>query len=128
MSRKRSRIGILAGTGVLAAAGVPNPVAAADVAAGEALYRAACEACHGEEGKGDGPAAADMYLVPRDFGLGEFKFDTDADGTWGSDIDLANVIRNGAAPYGGSPLMPPYPNLPDRDVANLIAFIRSLER
>lgn len=111
----------------LAAVGAPRAAVTADVAAGQALYRAACQSCHGEEGKGDGPASADMPLNPRDFGTGQFKFDTDADGSW-SDADLKNVIRNGAAVYGGSPLMAPWLDLPDSDLDNLIAFIRSLER
>ncbi len=111
----------------LAALAAPRGGGAADVVAGQALYRAACQSCHGEEGKGDGPASADMPLNPRDFGTGQFKFDTDADGTW-SDADLENVIRNGAAVYGGSPLMAPWPNLSESDLDNLIAFIRSLER
>ncbi len=118
---------LVSAAAVLALASVPRAGVAADVVAGQALYRAACQSCHGEEGKGDGPASADMPLNPRDFGTGQFKFDTDADGAW-SDADLENVIRNGAAVYGGSPLMAPWPNLSDADLDNLIAFIRSLER
>ena len=101
--------------------------ARAAAAAGEVLYRAACETCHGVSGEGDGPAAADMYLKPRSFRVGQFKFDTDADGSWGSDVDLANVIRNGAARYGGSVLMAPWGGLSTAEVNDLIAFIRSLK-
>ncbi len=65
---------------------------------------------------------------PRDFTKAEFKFDTDKDGTAGSDSDLKAVIGQGAAAFGGSPLMAPWPTLSDDEVANMIAFIRSLKQ
>lgn len=34
--------------------------------AGEEMYASYCAACHGEKGKGDGPAAAAMTTPPRD--------------------------------------------------------------
>lgn len=37
-------------------------------AAGEELYRANCQSCHGPEGAGDGPAAADLNRPPEDLG------------------------------------------------------------
>ena len=62
----------------------------------------------GTNGKGDGPTgkalAAAGQPAPRDFTVGEFKFDTNKDGEVGTDADLAGVIKNGAAPYGGNPL------------------------
>ena len=65
---------------------------------------------------------------PRDFTVGDFKFDTDGDGTPGTDADLTNVIKNGAMKYGGSPLMAPLPHLSDENVADIIVFIRSLKQ
>ena len=41
-------------------------------------------------------AAAAGQPAPRDFTLGEFKFDTDKDGKPGTDADLKNVISKGA--------------------------------
>ena len=103
-----------------------------DVEAGNAKFQALCVSCHGPTGKGDGPTgkalAAAGQPAPRDFTVGEFKFDTNKDGEIGTDADLADVIKNGAAPYGGNPLMAPNPTLSDADVANLIAFIRSLKQ
>jgi mono/diheme cytochrome c family protein len=80
------------------------------------------------EGRGDGPAGHPTLLRPRDFALNAFKFDTDADWQRGTDADLANVIRNGPAAYGGSPLMPPWGHLSDDEVAGLVAYIRQLQR
>lgn len=105
---------------------IASHAAAEDVEAGRALFEDRCQECHGVRGDGNGPAAEDMYLKPRDFAMAAFKFDTDADWERGTDIDLANVIRNGAGTYGGSPVMPAWSDLTEGEVAALIAFIRSL--
>ena len=115
---------------LLAAFVLPGVSFAGDAAAGKAIF-GVCVSCHGEGGKGDGPTgkalAAAGQPAPRDFTVGEFKFDTNGDGEVGTDSDLADVIKNGAAPYKGNPLMAANPALSDADVANLIAFIRSLK-
>jgi mono/diheme cytochrome c family protein len=113
---------------VLAAGSLVAPAAfAADAAAGKAAFDANCASCHGATGKGDGPVGQALNPRPRDFSVGEFKFDTDKDGKAGTDADLKNVIKSGAGAYGGSPLMAPWPTLSDADIANLISHIRSLK-
>jgi hypothetical protein len=72
--------------------------------------------------------AAAGQPAPRDFTVGDFKLDTDKDGTAGSDTDLKNVVTKGAMPYGGSPMMAPVQGLSDADLDNLVAFIRSLKK
>ncbi len=47
-------------------------LAFADPDPGRALYVAKCQACHGPEGKGDGPAARALPKPPRDFTSAEF--------------------------------------------------------
>ena len=111
----------------LAALLAPGASFAADAAAGKTAFVTNCASCHGETGKGDGPVGAALQPPPRDFSKGEFKFDTDGDGNPGSDTDLKNVIQKGGAAYGGSPLMAPWPTLSDDDVANVIAYIRTLK-
>ncbi len=112
----------------LLGASLPNAASAADAAAGKAVYTTNCVSCHGATGKGDGPVGAALNPKPRDFSTGEFKFDADKNGTPGEDSDLKLVIKNGAAAYGGSPLMAPWAALSDSDVDNVIAFIRSLKK
>jgi high-affinity iron transporter len=99
---------------------------AGDAAAGQAVFVANCAACHGPSGRGDGPVGQKLNPPPRNFAAGQFKFDTDADGKRGSEADLRNVIRKGAAAYGGSTLMAPWPTLSDHEIEDLIAYIRSL--
>jgi cytochrome c553 len=117
---------------MLAALAFPSVSFAGDVAAGNAKFQALCVSCHGAEGKGDGPTgkalAAAGQPAPRDFSVGDFKLDTDGDGTPGTDADLKNVISKGALAYGGSAMMAPVAGLSDTDLDNLVAFIRSLKK
>ena len=93
-----------------------------------ALFAGLCASCHGETGDGNGSAAATMTLKPRDFALAAFKFDTDANWESGTDIDLAAVIKQGPAVFGGSQIMPAFGHLEDDQIAGLIEFIRSRQR
>ncbi|MGI9432302.1 MAG: c-type cytochrome [Myxococcota bacterium] len=95
---------------------------------GAELYEQHCVNCHGVAGKGDGPAGLEALPMPRDFSVGEFKFDADSDGRTGTDRDLFLVIRDGGAAAGGSPLMAPWEHLGDARIRDLVAYIRSLER
>jgi mono/diheme cytochrome c family protein len=104
------------------------PAAAfADAAAGKAVFEANCASCHGKSGKGDGPVGAALNPPPRDFTVGDFKFDANSDGTPGEDDDLKLVIQKGAMAYGGSALMAPWPTLTDDQINDIIAYIRSLK-
>ena len=51
-----------------AAASLKNPVQsdAASIKNGKTLYHAYCSSCHGDKGKGDGPAAASLNPKPAD--------------------------------------------------------------
>ena len=106
------------------------PAAAGDAAAGKAVYdgKGGCAACHGATGAGDGAAAAALDPKPASFAEGAFRLDTDGDGQPGSDVDLANAIKNGAAKYGGNAAMPGRADFSDAEVNDLIAYIRSLKK
>ena len=98
-----------------------------DIEAGKKLYGIYCQSCHGPNGDGNGPAANEFVLKPRDFAMAAFKFDTDADWQKGTDTDLADVIRKGPAAFGGSIAMPGWSQLTDDEIRSLIDYIRSLE-
>jgi len=71
---------------------------------GKEIYNGvgACSACHGAMGKGDGPAGGALTPKPANFSLGSFKYDTNKDGTVGTEADLLDVVTKGAAAFGGS--------------------------
>ena len=78
---------------------------AQSVEPGRQIYAASCARCHGGDGNGGelGPAIATRIGAR-------------------TDAELATVIRDGF-PNGG---MPPFAALADRDVAGLVAFLRTL--
>ncbi len=45
----------------------PFPATPESLALGERVYRAHCQACHGADGYGNGPAAGGLYPPPTDF-------------------------------------------------------------
>lgn len=72
----------------------PTPIAA-DPVAGKKLYQRYCTQCHGDEGKGDGPAADFVYPRPRDFTLAIFKVRSTPSGQLPTDHDLFRVVSEG---------------------------------
>ena len=64
-------------------------------ALGKSLYESKCVACHGREGKGNGPAAAVLNPRPRDFTGGKYKFRSTASGSIPLDDDILNTVRGG---------------------------------
>ncbi len=86
-----------------------SSVAKADVAAGQATYKAKCAMCHGADGKGK-----EAMKTP-DF--------SSADVQKKSDADLSGIITNGKPPK-----MPAYKTLTPDQVKDLVAFIRSLKK
>ena len=122
MSRKLATI-------ALTALALAFGAASAQADTGKELFiKTNCNSCHGIEGKGDGPIAAALDPKPRNYTVGDFKFDANKDGTPGGDEDLALVIKNGAQPYGGSAMMMPNPTLSETDVKLLVTYIRSLKK
>lgn len=69
--------------------------AALSVPQGMALYRQRCRVCHGEQGRGDGPAADRLYPRPRDFSLGLFKYKTSPGALPPRDEDLVATLESG---------------------------------
>ena len=90
-----------------------------DAAAGAQIYALYCATCHGQGGKGDGPAAP-KNPPPADH--------TDPVRMGGmTDEDMYTVIDKGGAAIGKSPLMASWgPIVQEQGVKDLIAFIRQL--
>lgn len=88
------------------------------IAKGKAAYTTYCLTCHGQGGKGDGPAAAALDPKPRD--LTDKAYMTQLD-----DRYLFEVISRGGAAVGKSPLMPPAA-LGEQDIRHVIAYLKTL--
>ncbi|HVM75986.1 MAG TPA: cytochrome c [Candidatus Saccharimonadales bacterium] len=82
--------------------------AMADVAAGEATFKAKCAGCHGADGKGKDA------MKTRDL--------SSADVQKQSDADLTGIITNGKGK------MPPYKTLSADQVKDLVSYVRSLKK
>lgn len=108
------------------AAATPAETAPASSEAGAKVYKTYCETCHGPKGAGDGPAAMGLNPKPVSFVAGAFKFDPNGNGTKGELEDIQAVVRDGAAKYGGSPLMTPWSMLSADDLAAVAAHVKSL--
>lgn len=93
---------------------------AADAEQGKKLYGQFCATCHGQSGKGDGPAAAALNPKPRDHTDKEYMSKL-------SDEELLKVIKEGGQAIGKSNLMPPWgAALKDDQIKDVIAYVRSL--
>jgi mono/diheme cytochrome c family protein len=104
---------------------LPVPAAAQDVDRGREVYAKWCAGCHGDEGDGEGSAAAYMLPRPRDFTRGVYQIRTTANGELPTDDDLRRVIDEGmpgtAMPGWKSQIGPG-----DRDA--VIAYLKSFSR
>lgn len=107
---------------------VPTPGAAAGPAKaavtpavlerGQTLYKANCAACHGESGRGDGPAAGALKPPPRDH-TDRAYMSTITDEDMAKTITIGGVLKN-------KPLMPGTPQIKGADLDALVAYVRSL--
>jgi len=68
-----------------------------------AVYNHACSWCHGQDGRGDGPAAFSINKYrsprPRDFTRGRFKFRSTPSGQLPTDEDLLRTLERGIPGY-----------------------------
>ena len=96
---------------------VKNPLAGnkSVLAAGKTLYVANCAPCHGEKGKGDGPASAALNPKPADHSSARVQSETDG--------SLFYKLSAGRSP------MPSYSKiLTDQQRWELINYIRTLAK
>lgn len=91
---------------------------AADLGAARDNFDTQCAKCHGESGRGDGPAGAALAIKPRNFS------DCSRMGKE-SDQRLFNTIKSGGTAVGLSKDMPPWGEaFEDQEINSLVAYIR----
>ena len=98
------------------AADFRNPITAdaKSLAAGKSIYARECATCHGDNGKGNGPDAADLSRQPTDFTLPAVASQSDGELFW--------KLTEGKKP------MPRYRRmLSEDDRWNVVNYIRSIE-
>ena len=109
---------------------VPPPVSPEKLAAanqpsvdpitnGRQLFSQICTPCHGQEGKGDGPASVTLDPKPRNLTDPAYMATL-------NDRYLFELISRGGVAVGKSPLMPAQPTLSAQDITNVVTFVKSL--
>jgi mono/diheme cytochrome c family protein len=93
-----------------------------DAAKGQVKYKELCVGCHGEQGKGDGAAAAALNPKPANFADA-------AHAATVTDEYIVNMIKEGGAANGKSPMMASWKGaLNDAQVMDVAAYVRSLSK
>lgn len=93
-----------------------------DLEAGKNSYNLLCGTCHGNSGKGDGPAATALPVKPTNFGDAKYMKTL-------TDEHLFKVIKEGGSSVGKSALMPPWGGqLSDTQIWNVVAYIKTLAK
>jgi mono/diheme cytochrome c family protein len=97
----------------------PRPLTFADASAGKPLYLRECSACHGERGRGDGPAAPFVEPPPRDLQSGRFKLRTTLTGQPPATADVLRTIERGIP----GTAMPPFAFLAEEERRQIAAYV-----
>lgn len=104
---------------------IPAPVAVADAGApqapGQAKFEQFCAACHGVNGKADGPGA--LALNPRPRNLTDVAWQEQVD-----DARIYKVIKEGGPSVGLSPTMAAWgAALTDPEITDVVKYVRTLK-
>ena len=83
------------------------------------IFNARCATCHGQNGDGNGPAAAALNPKPRNYHDKEWQKKV-------TDEDLKKTITYGGAAVGKSPIMPASPDLESKPevIDGLVRIVR----
>lgn len=88
---------------------------------GARLYQLYCASCHGDDGSGNGPAAASLDPKPRDFRTGGFVHKSTPGDSLPTHEDLREVIERGVPERG----MPAWAGLRSEDLDAVAHFLKT---
>jgi mono/diheme cytochrome c family protein len=115
---KRRIISLLIGAGVILAG--TGTLWAQNAGEGKKLYSEYCSTCHGDKGKGDGPAAQALPVKPADHTNGAVMNQL-------SDQFLTTIVSKGGSAVGKSSFMPSWGGaLAEKQVRDIVAYIRTM--
>jgi len=82
---------------------------------GKQIYQSRCAFCHGESGKGDGPAGVALKPPPANFAAADF---------WktATEQQMKDAIKNGRP---GTAMVPFGTSLSSEDIADLLALLKT---
>ena len=96
------------------------PTGAQNQSEGKKLYVTYCSSCHGDNGKGDGPAAQSLPVKPANHTDGAVMNQL-------TDKFLLEIISKGGSAVGKSPMMPAWGGqLKENQLRDIVAYVRSL--
>jgi mono/diheme cytochrome c family protein len=93
----------------------PIPPAKESLEAGATTYAQVCQTCHGDAGRGDGPAAAGLLPLPADLVVHVPLH---------GDADLFRFIRDGIP---NTAMAPQGDRLTEEQIWNVVNYIRTIE-
>jgi len=90
---------------------------------GSVIYSRVCAACHGRDGGGDGPGAAELDPWPRDFKSGKYRTRSTHSGEPPLQADVEGVVRSGLPgtsmpAFGGA--------LSEQQIEDVVTFILAM--
>ena len=91
--------------------------AGGDPVKGKAVYEKSCMACHGPQGKGDGPTGKVLVPPAADF--------TSAASKKKSDADLLKIVENGKPPTA---MVAWKGQLSEQDIQHVLAYVKTLRK
>lgn len=101
----------------------PKPEVTSDfIARGKTVYDQNCAACHGQNGDGQGDAAAFLLPRPRDFITANYRLRSTPTGKLPTDVDLFRSVSLGMT---GTPMPPWRFHLSENDRWAVVEFIKT---
>jgi cytochrome c553 len=97
-----------------------GPTWAQNQSEGKKLYLTYCSSCHGDNGKGDGPAAQSLPVKPANHTAGAVMNQL-------TDKFLMEIISKGGSAVGKSPMMPAWGGqFKENQLRDIVAYVRSI--